>query len=142
MVLNKRGDVKRKKGFHRIHRRVEGQLRLETDKRQQGSGLACHPQKGYRAPLHPIFTVSFLNLDPVSTAGRGWLDLSGSLRPHPGKITGPLCSQSPQIYSGDHPQAGVMTLSGMRGQSATPFQGVSFLSGFLSDSLSSHSRIL
>ena len=71
MVLNKRGDVKRKKGFHRIHRRVEGQLRLEIDKRQQGSRLACYPQKGYRAPLHPLFTVSFLNLDPVSTAGRG-----------------------------------------------------------------------
>lgn len=44
MVLNKKGGgVEEKRGFHRIHRRLEGQITLEIDKNQQGLGLACHP---------------------------------------------------------------------------------------------------
>lgn len=99
MVLNKRRDVKRKMGFHRIHRRLEGQIRLEIDKKQQGLGLACHPQKGYRAPLHPFFTVSFLNLDPVSIAGRGLARSQWFLQAPPRKDhRSSLLAEAPDLF--------------------------------------------
>ena len=143
MVLNKKGGVEEKRGFHWIHRRLEGQIRLEIEKNQQGLGLACHSRRGYRAPLHPSFRITFLNLGPVPTAGRA-LPRPQWIPPGPAQERSQVLSahRAPRFIQVTIPNLGSWPWVGWGDRMQPLSKEASFLSGFLSDSLSSHSQIL